>query len=81
MTAAHGREEIDATIAAAQCQFGGFVFRQVGTADSHHRQTRFGWALGPVDAEPVIVGFDVAVTDEAGRITTVLGFLDRVPGA
>ena len=81
MTAAHGRAEIDATISAVQSRFEGFVFRPVGSADSHHRQTRFGWGLGPVDAEPVVIGFDVAVTDEAGRITTVLGFLDRVPAA
>jgi hypothetical protein len=28
---------------------------------------------------PPIVGFDVAVTDDHGRISTVLGFLDTVP--
>jgi hypothetical protein len=44
------------------------------------RQTRFQWGLGVAGAEPVIVGFDVAVIDEDGRITTVLGFLDKVPG-
>ena len=81
MAEAHGRDEIAATIGAVQSQFDGFVFTQVGIADSHHRQTRFSWGLGPVDVEPIIVGFDVAVTDEAGRITTVLGFLDLVPSA
>jgi hypothetical protein len=30
--------------------------------------------------EPVVVGFDVAVTGDDGRLATVLGFLDKVPG-
>ncbi|HZH21257.1 MAG TPA: hypothetical protein VEZ18_13790 [Geodermatophilus sp.] len=29
--------------------------------------------------EAPVVGSDVAVTDDNGRIRTVLGFLDRVP--
>jgi hypothetical protein len=32
------------------------------------------------DAIDGVVGFDVAVTNEAGQLTTVLGFLDKVPG-
>jgi len=44
------------------------------------RQARFTWGLGPEGAEPLIAGSDVAVTDEAGQIATVLGFLDKVPG-
>jgi SnoaL-like domain len=79
-----GRDAIDATIGAVQAQFGGLVFTPVGTvgpADSHHSQTRFQWGLGPAGAEPIVVGFDVAVTDAHGQITTVLGFLDKVPNA
>jgi len=26
-----------------------------------------------------VIGFDVAVTDEAGQIASVYGFLDKVP--
>ena len=43
--------------------------------------TRFGWELGPEGGEAPIVGFDVAVTDGAGQIQRVHGFLDRVPAA
>ncbi len=75
-----GHDAIDATIHAVQEQFPGFVFSRVGAEDSHHQQTRFSWGLGWADREPVIVGFDVAVTDEDGRLTNVLGFLDKVPG-
>jgi hypothetical protein len=80
MAEAHGRDAIDATIGAVQQQFPGFVFTLAGPVDAHHRQARFSWTLGPEGAEPPVVGFDVAVTDEGGRIVTVLGFLDKVPG-
>ena len=76
---AHGRDAIDAVIAAAQAQFPGFVFTLNGPVDAHHQQARFTWALGPDDADPVVIGFDVAVVAEDGRLRTVLGFLDQVP--
>lgn len=78
---AAGVEAISATIAAVHQQFPGFVFTAVGEADSHHQQTRFQWGLGPEGAEPLVIGFDVVVTDDEGRIETVLGFLDKVPAA
>lgn len=77
---AHGRDAIDAVIAAAQAQFPGFVFTLAGPVDAHHSQARFTWGLGPADAEPVVMGFDVAAAAEDGRLRTVLGFLDKVPG-
>jgi hypothetical protein len=76
---ARGRDAIEATIAAAQGQFPGFVFTLAGPVDAHHKQARFTWGLGPEGAEPLVVGFDVAVTDDEDKITTVLGFLDKVP--
>jgi hypothetical protein len=77
---AYGRGAIDATIAAVQAQFPGLVFTLAGPVDAHHRQARFNWCLGPEGAEPLVVGFDVAVTDEDSKIVSVLGFLDKVPG-
>jgi hypothetical protein len=79
MAQAHGRDAIDATIAAVQGQFPGLVFTPVGSVDAHHRQARFTWGLGPEGVEPIVIGFDVAVTDGDGRLTTILGFLDKVP--
>jgi hypothetical protein len=76
---AQGVSAIDATIAAVQGQFPGLVFTPVGEVDSHHQQARFGWGLGPVDAEPIVIGFDVVVTGDDGRIANVYGFLDQVP--
>jgi hypothetical protein len=77
---ATGREAIDATIAAVQEQFPGFSFTLLGQVDSHHHQARFTWGLGPDGAEPLVVGFDVALAGDDGRLATVLGFLDKVPG-
>ncbi len=76
---ARGHDAIEAIIAAAQGQFPGFVFRLASPVDAHHQQARFSWGLGPKGAEPLVVGFDVAVTGDDGRLRTVLGFLDKVP--
>ncbi|MCT9930006.1 nuclear transport factor 2 family protein [Planotetraspora sp. A-T 1434] len=73
-----GRDQIDAVIAAVQEQFPGLVFTLGGEVDAHHDIARFSWHLGPEGAEPLVVGFDVAVL-ENGRVKRVLGFLDRVP--
>ena len=80
MGEAQGHQAIDAMIAGVQGQFPGFVFTLAGPVDAHHQQARFTWGLGQEGAEPLVVGFDVAVTDEHSRIVTVLGFLDKVPG-
>ena len=78
---AHGRAEIDGLIGAVQQQFPGFVFTPGGAVDAHHDQVRFTWHLGPAGAaEPVVIGFDVAVLDGDGQIRSVYGFLDKVPG-
>jgi hypothetical protein len=77
---AHGRDAIDATIAAVQAQFPGLTFTLLDSVDTHHRQARFTWGLGPDGAEPLVIGFDVAVAAENGQLTSVLGFLDKVPG-
>jgi SnoaL-like domain len=74
-----GRAEIDGLIGAVQAQFPGFVFTLGGTVDAHHDQARFSWHLGPAGAaDPVVIGFDVAVLD-GDRIGSVYGFLDKVP--
>jgi len=74
-----GREAIDATIAAVQAQFPGFVFTQLGEMDAHHQQARFTWGLGVPGDAPLVEGFDVVVINDDGRIERVYGFLDRVP--
>jgi SnoaL-like domain len=74
-----GTDALDALIAGAQEQFPGMRFRAVGDVDAHHDVCRFRWGLGPEGAEPLVIGFDVATVGPDGRITTVQGFLDKVP--
>src|SRR5882672_6446626 len=79
---ANGRAEIDGLIGAVQQQFPDFVFTLGGPVDAHHEQARFTWHLGPEGAaEPIVVGFDVAVLNGGGQIRSVYGFLDKVPAA
>ena len=78
---AHGRAEIAGLIGAVQQQFPDFVFTLGGPVDAHPEQARFSWHLGPSGAEPVVIGFDVAVLNGGGQIRSVYGFLDKVPTA
>ena len=73
-----GRDQLDAVVSAVQQQFPGLVFRLAGPVDAHHDVARFTWHLGGPGAEPLVIGFDVAVIRD-GRVTAVHGFLDRVP--
>ncbi|MFE7110216.1 nuclear transport factor 2 family protein [Streptomyces sp. NPDC057575] len=77
-----GHEELAATIDGAHQQFPGFEFRLTSTPDGHHDIARFGWELvSAADGSAPVAGFDVITLADDGRITSVSGFLDRVPGA
>ncbi|MFD0343884.1 nuclear transport factor 2 family protein [Streptomyces sp. NPDC127117] len=76
-----GHEELAATIDGAHQQFPGFEFRLSGTPDGHHDIVRFGWELvSTADGSAPVAGSDVIALADDGRITSVSGFLDRVPG-
>lgn len=74
-----GYDALTALIAGIHEQFPRWVFTPVGEVETHHDVTRFRWGLGPAGAEPVVVGADIVTTDESGRISSVVGFLDQVP--
>ena len=78
-----GHDQISELIGAVQEQVPGHVFRLAdGGVDAHHNIARFSWELVPATGgESLAVGFDVAVLEEDGRIASVLGFLDKAPGA
>ncbi len=80
MAEVRGHEAIGALIAGAQDMFPGHVFRLAGNVDTHHDVARFGWELLPASGgQPLVVGFDVAVAAEDGRLRSVYGFLDKAP--
>ena len=82
LAAVRGHEDIGEAIGGAREMFPGHVFRQIGGADAPHNVVRFGWELVPDDGgESVVVGFDVAVVAEDGRLRDVYGFLDKAPAA
>ncbi|MFC7403679.1 isomerase [Georgenia alba] len=57
---------------------GDYEFRSRAEPDAHHDRVRVPWELlagGGSFAE----GTDVLTLDDAGRITTIVGFLDRAP--
>ncbi len=78
-----GHDRISELIGAVQQQVPGHVFRLAdGGVDAHHNIARFSWELVPATGgESLAVGFDVAVLEDDGRIASVLGFLDKAPGA
>ncbi|MEE1773065.1 nuclear transport factor 2 family protein [Streptomyces sp. JV185] len=77
-----GHEELAAVISGVHQQFPGFEFRITGAPDGHHDIVRFSWELvSTADGSAPVAGSDVATLAEDGRISSVSGFLDRVPGA
>lgn len=75
-----GHDGIDAVLAGAQARFTGLTFVRGSEIDVHHNIARFHWHLVPAEgAEPIAIGFDVAVVSDSGRLTGVYGFLDKVP--
>ena len=75
-----GTEAIDQVLAGAQQQFAGMRFVRGDVFETHHNVARFTWELVPASGgEAVVIGFDVvAVNDE--KITSVYGFIDKMPG-
>jgi SnoaL-like domain len=83
MADVEGQHQIFDLIGALHQQVPGHVFRlhgDDGRIDAHHDVVRFAWELVPAaGGEPLAIGFDVAVTEDDGRIGSVLGFLDKAP--
>ncbi|WBB95632.1 MULTISPECIES: nuclear transport factor 2 family protein [unclassified Solwaraspora] len=76
-----GHEAFNALIGAVQQQFPGMVFTLAGAVDAHHDLARFTWGLAPAGAdEPLAIGFDVIKVGSDGRLATIYGFLDKLPG-
>ena len=77
-----GHDQISELIGGVHQQAPGHVFRLLDDrVDTHHNLVRFSWELVPASGgESLAIGFDVAVTGEDGRIRSVFGFLDKVPG-
>jgi hypothetical protein len=75
-----GPDAFDQVVGGAQDQFRGLKFVRGDTFEEHHNIARFTWNLVPTGgSEPIVIGFDVAVVGEDGRISGVYGFIDKMP--
>ncbi|MFE7710237.1 nuclear transport factor 2 family protein [Streptomyces sp. NPDC057486] len=82
LASVRGHDELVAVISGSHQQFPGFEFKLTGTPEGHHDIVRFSWDLvSTADGSAPAAGSDVVTLDDDGRITSVSGFLDRVPGA
>ena len=75
-----GHAGIDALIADIQARCAGLIFGLVGPVDGYGNRFRFRWVLAPDDSGPVAEGTDFATVTEDGRLASVIGFIDRMPG-
>ena len=77
MAQASGHEQISALVGLVHQRYPGFRFNLLGKADAHCDHLRFSWTLGPSGAEDLIQGTDFVRLD-AGKLSSVTGFLDKV---
>jgi hypothetical protein len=75
-----GHVGIDAMIAAVQDRFAAHRFHQIGAVDAHHERIRFSWELAPEGGTAIVAGTDFGVVAADGRLQSITGFLDQVPG-
>jgi hypothetical protein len=73
--------EIADAIGAVQGQFPGLRMRLAGPIDVHHERARFNWAFVPAGGEqPVVAGIDFATFSTDGKLQSITGFIDLMPG-
>ena len=79
--ASEGHAGIDAMLAGVQARFPGFVIQRTSKIDAHNDWARFSWSLGPAAGPAVVEGVDFCALSPAGRLVSVVGFIDRMPTA
>jgi hypothetical protein len=73
-----GYDGVATLIDGVHQRFSGFRFALKGQADGFGEHIRFSWALGPEGSDAIIEGTDIGVIED-GRLSSVTGFLDKVP--
>lgn len=80
LMAGEGHAGIDTMVAAVQERFPGHRFRRTSDVDAHNGRVRFGWELAAEGQPPLVKGIDFGVLADDGRLQSITGFLDQVPG-
>ena len=94
--AGDGPAGIDAMLAGVQAKFPGFMLARTSKIDTHGaspagspggpaggagaRYLRFTWSLGPAGGPSVVEGVDFYTLAPDGRLASVVGFIDKMPG-
>ena len=78
--AGDGPGGIDAMLAGVQAKFPGFVLKRTSKVDHHNGALRFTWSLGPAAGPAVVEGVDFCTLAPDGRLASVVGFIDKMPG-
>ena len=82
--ASDGPAGIDAMLAGVQAKFPGFVLKRTSRVDAHNgpkgSYCRFTWSLGPASGPSVVEGVDFCTLAPDGRLASVVGFIDKMPG-
>ena len=78
--AGDGPAGIDAMLAGVQAKFPGFVLKRTSKVDHHNGALRFTWSLGPAAGPAVVEGVDFCTLAPDGRLASVVGFIDKMPG-
>ena len=78
--ASDGPAGIDAMLAGVQARFPGFVLKRTSKVDAHNGALRFTWSLGPAAGPTVVEGVDFCTLAPDGRLASVVGFIDKMPG-
>ena len=80
LMASEGHAGIDAMVAAVQARFPGFVMKRTSGVDAHNGSARFAWSLGPAAGPTVVEGVDFCSVAPDGRLASVVGVIDKMPG-
>jgi hypothetical protein len=75
-----GHAGIDAMVAGVQERFPGHKFTRTSDVDAHNGRVRFGWALAADGQPPLVAGIDFGVLAADGRLQSITGFIDQMPG-
>ena len=75
-----GHAGLDAMLAGVQAKFPGFVLKRISGIDHHNGAARFAWSLGPAAGPSVVEGVDFCTLAPDGRLASVVGFIDKMPG-
>jgi hypothetical protein len=75
-----GHAGIDAMVAGVQERFPGHRFTRTSAVDTHNDRVRFGWELAAEGQPALVAGVDFGVLAADGRLESITGFIDKMPG-